>query len=236
MPQIRIDKILADSGLASRTEARVMISGGRVTVDGAISSLSTKADPEMSSILLDGRPVEYQSHYYFMLNKPAGVISATEDRSERTVLELFEPRLRRVGLFPVGRLDKDTTGLLLMTNDGGFAHNVISPSKHVAKKYRVTVDGVLSEREVERFASGILLADGTKCLPGTLCLLGNDVAEATIYEGKYHQLKRMFSALDKPVTSLIRISIGALELDAELPEGAYRQLTNLEIGQSLCEF
>ena len=232
----RLDKILADSGAASRSEAKAMIRAGRVAVDGRIAAEpEAKHDPDTADIRIDGVRINAARFRYFMLYKPAGVLSATEDRAQQTVLDLLPSLLRRLGLFPVGRLDKDTTGLLLLTNDGDLAHRIITPKKHVSKRYRAEVDGRLDEADAAAFAGGIVLADGTKCLPAVLEPTGPCAGYVTVYEGKYHQVKRMFAARGKTVTALHRERIGALALDPALKPGEFRELRAEELGLLYCE-
>lgn len=205
-----------------------MIAGGRATVDGrAVTSPDTKLDPETVEVKLDGVPVCTRKLCYFMLNKPDGVVSATEDAAEKTVLDLLPKELRRLGLFPVGRLDKDTTGLLILTNDGALCHEATSPKYHVDKVYEFTVDGMLDEADIAAFAGGIVLQDGTVCRPSRLVL---DPAvpsrgAVTLSEGKYHQVKRMLASRGAHVLTLRRVSIGGLALDATLAPGQVRELT-----------
>ena len=230
MPLTRLDKLLADSGVCSRSEAKALIRTGRVTVNGAVPRLAEeKYASESAAICVDGEVISCSAQRYLMLYKPAGVLSATEDAKQETVLDLLSPQLRRQELFPVGRLDKDTTGLLLLTNDGDFAHRVISPKKHVQKIYRAAVDGVLTQEDVAAFERGPLLSDGTQCLPAKLELLRPSVGRVTVYEGKYHQVKRMFAVCGKHVTALHREQIGALVLDPALQPGEYRDLTEEEL-------
>jgi len=230
MPLTRLDKLLADSGIASRSEAKALIRSGRVTVNGTVPRLAEeKYAAETAVICVDGEVISYSEKRYLMLNKPCGVLSATEDASQKTVLDLLTPQLRRQDLFPVGRLDKDTTGLLLLTNDGDFAHRVISPKKHVPKKYRAAVDGILTEEDVLHFKEGIVLSDGTSCMPALLELVRPSVGIVTVFEGKYHQVKRMFASCGKHVTALHRFRIGALSLDETLSAGEYRELTPEEL-------
>jgi len=230
MALIRLDKILSDAGVASRREAKAYVKAGRVTVDGiTAASADDKYDPVVNVVCLDGECVDHKSNRYIMMNKPEGVLSATEDSSQQTVVDLLSPQLRRQGLFPVGRLDKDTTGLLILTNDGDFSHNIISPRRHVAKIYRAAVNEMLDESDVAAFAEGLTLADGTKCLPAKLIVERPYVGVVTVYEGKYHQVKRMFASRGKYVTALHRMQIGSLELDKALEPGAYRELSAEEI-------
>ena len=222
----RLDKLLAGSGLVSRREAKQLVRQGRVTVNGAPPpSAEFKCDPGKDVICLDGQCVNCTRFRYLMLNKPAGVLSATRDNSQRTVLDLLPAPLRTPDLFPVGRLDKDTTGLLLLTNDGGWAHRILAPRSHVPKRYRAEVDGELDAADVAAFESGIRLADGTLCRPALLKREGPCTAVVTLYEGRYHQVKRMFAARGRTVTRLHRLSIGPLALDGTLTPGAFRELT-----------
>ena len=230
MPLTRLDKLLADSGVCSRSEAKALIRAGRVTVNGTVPRLAEeKYASESAVICVDGEMISCTPQRYLMLHKPGGILSATEDAKQVTVLDLLSPQLRRQELFPVGRLDKDTTGLLLLTNDGDFAHRVISPKKHVQKIYRAAVDGILTQEDVAAFEKGLMLSDGTQCLPAKLELLRPSVGRVTVYEGKYHQVKRMFAACGKHVTALHREQIGALALDPALQPGEYRELTAEEL-------
>lgn len=230
MPLMRLDKLLGDMGIASRSELRQMIKRGRVTVDGrAVTAPETKVDSERCRITLDGEELRYKSFRYYMMDKPAGVLSATEDGRQKTVLDLVSPEMRRMGLFPVGRLDKDTEGLLLLTNDGALAHALLAPGRHVDKVYYTKVDGNLEEDDVAAFAEGITLGDGTVCLPAGLDLISEREALVTLREGKYHQVKRMLASRGKPVVYLKRLGMGKLKLDPTLPAGAWRPLTPEEL-------
>lgn len=230
MPMNRLDKLLSDSGRFTRSEARAVIRAGRVTVGGAVvRSPELKFDAASEAITVDGQRLDCAEARYLMLYKPAGILSATEDPRQKTVLDLLPPEMQKLRLFPVGRLDKDTTGLLLLTNDGDFAHRVISPRKHVPKRYRAEVDGPLTPADAAAFADGIGLADGTKCLPAHLEIIGETIGRVTVYEGKYHQVKRMFAARGRTVTALHRESIGSLELDGALSPGNFRPLHPEEI-------
>jgi len=229
MAAVRLDKLIADSGLASRREAKELIKKGKVRVDSSIAaSGDIKVDPDISEIYIDGQRIDYKKHRYIMMNKPNGVLSATEDAGQETVIDLLPESLRKQELFPVGRLDKDTTGLLLLTNDGGFSHSIISPKHHVAKVYRAAVTGVLDEEDIKAFREGISLSDGTKCMSAGLRIERPSVGIATVYEGKYHQVKRMFASRGKHVTALHRLSIGGLDLDPALKPGEFRELTEDE--------
>ena len=224
----RLDKLVANTGEWSRKEARDLIRAGRVTVDGApCRQPEAKAEPEQ--VAVDGRPIA-SGPVYLMLHKPAGLVSATEDPREPTVLSLLPQKYRRLGLFPAGRLDKDTEGLLLLTNDGPLAHRLLAPRSHVDKVYYVEVDGLLDGDDCRAVTEGVTLADGYTCLPGELELLpGARSAYITLHEGKYHQIKRMLAARGKPVTYLKRLRFGPLALDPELPPGGWRALTEEEI-------
>jgi len=225
MAQMRLDKILADMGIASRSELKQMIRRGRVTLDGhAVTAPETKADPETCELRLDGQRLSYKRLHYYMMDKPAGLVTATEDGRQKTVLDIVTPQMRRMGLFPVGRLDKDTSGLLLLTNDGDFAHRVISPKSGVKKVYHAKVEGEPDEQDVKAFREGVTLADGTRCLPAKLEPLGGGECLVTVMEGKYHQVKRMLASRGKPVRELRRIAVGGLELDASLGAGGFREL------------
>ena len=226
----RLDKRLAATGQWSRKEAKDLNRAGRVSVGGTVCrSPEEKVAPD-TPVAVDGTTIGAGGPVYLMLHKPAGVVSATEDGRDRTVLDLLPPQYREMGLFPVGRLDKDTEGLLLITNDGPLAHRLLSPRHHVDKVYYVEVDGILDQEDVEAVSQGILLRDGCQCLPGKLELLsGNTAAYITIREGKYHQIKRMMAARGKPVTYLKRIKFGALTLDEQLDKGGWRALTDREI-------
>ena len=230
MPLSRLDKYLSDLGIASRKELKQIIKSGRVSVDGkAVTVPEFKLDPEINQVFLDGVALRYSKFHYYMLDKPCGILSATEDGRQRTVLDLVTPEMRRMGLFPVGRLDKDTSGLLLLTNDGEFAHRVISPKSGVEKLYYAKVDGECTETDVEAFRKGLVLADGTECLPAGLELLGAGECLVRVMEGKYHQVRRMLASRGAPVLELRRLAIGALKLDDSLGEGNFRELEQDEI-------
>lgn len=226
MEMMRLDRLLSDMGVASRSELRQMIKAGRVSVDGApVTAPERKVDADSCALALDGSPLVYKRRCYYMMDKPEGLLSATEDRGQRTVLDLLPPQLRRRGLFPVGRLDKDTSGLLLLTDDGDFAHRVISPRSGVWKLYRAEVDGEPDAGDVLAFERGLTLGDGTRCLPAGLEPLGGGVCLVSVTEGKYHQVKRMLASRGKPVLRLRRLAIGALRLDEALGAGGFRELS-----------
>ena len=230
----RLDKYLASRGCGSRKEVQKLIKGGAVTVDGAVCrQTDSKLDPDTALVAVNGQAVG-ERFVYLMLNKPAGVVSATEDRREKTVIDLLPEPLRRRGLFPAGRLDKDTEGLLILTNDGDFAHRMLSPKKHVEKQYVARLDGEITDEMIRLFSRGIVFADGTKCLPARLSVGENGdrtVGRVVICEGKFHQVKKMFAVCGLHVVHLQRISVGNLYLDGKLPIGSYKSLTNLEIKQ-----
>lgn len=225
----RLDKIISATGKKSRREVREMVRQGRVLVDGKLApAADMKVDPQTAVILLDGEPLGYEKFTYVMLHKPAGVLTATEDRRQETVLDLLPPELRRRALSPVGRLDKDTEGLLLLTNDGQLAHRLLSPKSHVDKVYYARVDGALEPGDIAAFAAGMTLGDGLECLPAGLEILSPTEALVTLREGKFHQVKRMLAARGKPVLYLKRLSMGRLRLDPALAPGAWRMLTEEE--------
>lgn len=225
----RLDKIISATGKKSRREVREMVRQGRVLVDGKPApAADMKVDPQTAVILLDGEPLGYEKFTYVMLHKPAGVLTATEDRRQETVLDLLPPELRRRALSPVGRLDKDTEGLLLLTNDGQLAHRLLSPKSHVDKVYYARVDGALEPGDIAAFAAGMTLGDGLECLPAGLEILSPTEALVTLREGKFHQVKRMLAARGKSVLYLKRLSMGRLRLDPALAPGAWRMLTEEE--------
>ncbi len=233
----RLDKLLADLGIASRSELKQIIRSGRVTVDGSTVTVpEAKFESESSDICLDGKSLKVQKFHYYMMDKPAGVLSVTEDRKQQTVLDLLPDEQRRMGLFPVGRLDKDTSGLLILTNDGDFAHRVISPKSGVEKLYFALVDGKPDENDVKAFENGIMLKDGTECLPAKLALLGQGRCLVTVMEGKYHQVKRMLASRGKPVLELRRLAVGGLELDEKLGPGGFRELDASDLCKVLNDF
>jgi 16S rRNA pseudouridine516 synthase len=237
MAKLRLDKILADTGRWSRKEAKELIRCGRVQVSGVSArSGEEKYETEGLELTVDGEPVLHTTYTYVMLHKPAGVLSATEDRRQSTVLDLLSPELQKQELFPVGRLDKDTEGLLLLTNHGELAHRLLSPRHHVDKVYLAQVDGALDEADCQAFEQGMELGDGYHCLPAGLELLpdrGPDWGLVTLREGKFHQIKRMMAARGKPVVYLKRISMGTLVLDENLQKGDYRTLFQEEVAKLL---
>lgn len=226
----RLDKLLAGTGKWSRREVKALVRQGLVRVDGRLAaSAEDKLDPAAAIITVAGETISLCRFTYVMLHKSAGVLTATEDRKQPTVLDLLPPELRRIGLAPVGRLDKDTEGLLLLTNDGELAHRLLSPKYHVDKRYLARVDGELSAADAEAFARGMTLGDGLECLPAGLEVLPDRVCVVTLREGKFHQVKRMLAARGAPVLYLKRLSMGPLTLDDSLAAGAYRLLRAEEI-------
>ena len=233
---IRLDKYLADMGIGTRTEVKKFIRSGRIQVDGRIEKKpELKVDTATQQITFDNTPVVYQEYEYYMLHKPAGVVSATTDKKEKTVLDLLTVQKRK-DLFPVGRLDKDTEGLLLITNDGALAHRLLAPGKHVDKVYFARVEGTVTEADVLAFSQGLDIGDPELTLPAELEIQSSDTVSEillTIQEGRFHQVKRMFEAVGKKVIYLKRLSMGTLCLDEDLPIGAFRALTEQEI-KELC--
>ena len=228
---MRIDKLLSELGIASRKEAAKVAKSGGIIVDGvAVRDVSKHIDPERSQVIYLGREVVYQKYTYVMLNKPTGYVSATDDKSLPYVTELLPEELRRRELFPVGRLDRDTVGLMILTNNGVLAHSLLSPKHHVTKEYYFTAAEPLRAGAEEHFKNGVTLADGYECKPAEL-YLSEDRREGRIVltEGKYHQIKRMIAAQDNRVTSLERISFGGIKLDGALSRGEWRYLTKEEI-------
>ena len=233
MPTQRLDKLLSSTGRWSRQEAKALIKAGRVLVDGVPAGRGEdRADPTVSRVQVDGADLLWQVRTYVMLNKPAGVVSATGDARQKTVLDLLPEELRRRGLFPVGRLDKDTEGLLLLTNDGPLAHRLLAPKNHVDKVYYARLDRPLGEEDREAFAQGVVLADGSRCRSAGLTLLGDGrEVLVTLHEGKFHQIKRMIAGRGAAVCYLKRLSMGPLELDRNLNKGEYRLLTREEVAK-----
>lgn len=222
----RLDKFIASQTVLSRKEAQKAIRGKRVNVNGAtVCAVDLKTETDSDIVTLDGTPLSYQKNVYYMMYKPPGVVSATEDREERTVLDILPAAMKRAGLFPAGRLDKDTTGLLILTDDGDYAHRMLSPKKHVVKRYIADLDREPDESVKSRFADGVVLGDGTVCKSGSAELLGEKRVAVEISEGKYHQVKRMFAALGYKVVKLHRVRIGALMLDDGLSPGETREMS-----------
>lgn len=232
---MRLDKYLADMDLGSRKEVKTFIKKGLVSVNGEVVKSDKFQVKEMiDEVLFDGEPITYQKDFYYLLNKPAGVISATIDDYDETVLDLFDDEAYREDLFPVGRLDKDTEGLLVITNDGALAHRLLSPKRHVEKEYYAEVAGIMTEADVQQFTEGIPM-DGEMCLPAKLMIDSVDEVNETsvirliLHEGKFHQVKRMVQFVGKEVIYLKRIRMGNLSLDESLSLGEYRVLTAEEL-------
>lgn len=230
MPLMRLDKLLSECTALSRSQLRQIIKNGSVRVDGlTVTSPEQKIDSDTACVELGGKPVIYAKFCYYMLNKPEGILSATDDKKQKTVIDLFPAELKKKNLFPVGRLDKDTTGLLIITNDGEFAHKVISPKSEIVKTYHAVTEGPVDDADIAAFLQGIVLGDGTQCLPAELEKLPDGSCLVHVMEGKYHQVKRMLASRGKPVTALKRLSIGGLELDNSLLPGEFRQLSENEL-------
>jgi len=229
---MRLDKYLGNMGCGSRKELKILIKKGRASVNGQVEKDPGKhVDPDKDQVEFMGQNIGYKPLVYIMLHKPDGYVSATEDSRERTVLELIKG-YEHYDLFPVGRLDKDTEGLLILSNDGKMAHNILSPKKHVPKKYYAVIDGKVTEDDIKAFNKGVTLDDGYETMPATMSILKSDMEseiELTIMEGKFHQVKRMFESVGKQVTYLKRIQMGALRLDESLGLGDYRELSDEEL-------
>jgi len=230
---MRLDKLLSNMGYGSRKEVRQFLKNGAVRVNGETEkSASAHINTAADSVTLLGDSVVYREFIYLMMNKPPGVLSATEDSRDETVVDLLDDEYRHFQPFPVGRLDKDTEGFLLLTNDGKLSHSLLSPKKGVPKIYYAHISGVVTEDDVESFERGVMLDDGYVTKPGQLRILKSDEIseiELTITEGKFHQVKRMFEAVDKTVIYLKRLSMGPLSLDESLPLGTYRELSGKEV-------
>ena len=226
---MRIDRFLSDMGIASRRESAAAAKRGQITVDGVVVRDPSKhIDPERVSLTYMGRVISYQKYVYVMLNKPDGYISATDDPRQKTVLELLDDRLKKRGLFPCGRLDIDTLGLLILTDDGQTAHRLISPKHHAEKVYKFGCANELSDDDISRLENGVDLDDGYHTLPAKVRYEGEKTGYITLTEGKYHQIKRMFAAVGNKITYLERVSFGGVILDESLERGEYRYLTEDE--------
>ncbi len=227
---MRIDKFAAEQTGISRSDAKELIKRRKITVNGApVTSTDMHVDPEKDEIIIGGKSILYRQYMYIMLNKPAGVVCATRDELSETVLELIPPELRRKGLFPAGRLDKDTEGFVFITDDGALAHKMLSPRSHVEKEYEVTLERPAEESYKELFASGMTIDGGEKCMPAQLFFTDDDhVVRLILHEGKFHQVKRMMEAAGNKVTFLRRTRIGGIELDPPLPLGGCREILHKE--------
>lgn len=220
MAQMRLDKFISNQTGMSRSEAREVLKSLRVTVNGKTEKMyDCKINPETDDVAVNGESISYSEHLYLVMNKPKGVLTATEDKRQKTVLDLLPDNLRRKDIAPVGRLDKDTTGLLLLTDDGVLAHKIITPKSKIEKEYHVILDGDVTTEHIEKFKEGVTLADGTKCMPAKLTRFSECFASIVICEGKYHQIKRMFGTVGLGVYELKRVRIGALSLPVTLKEG-----------------
>ena len=230
----RIDKILSNLGHGTRKEVKALLKKGKIEVDGVIISDNTmKIDPDKAVIKVAGEEITYRKYIYIVMNKPAGVVSATVDKYDETVIDLIDQEYHAFNPFPIGRLDKDTVGLLLITNDGELNHKLIAPKNHVDKAYYAEINKFVDQKDIDTFKKGVVLDDGYKCMPAILKVLnanenGSEVM-ITIQEGKFHQVKRMFESVDKNVAFLRRISFGPLKLDENLSEGQYRELSEEEL-------
>ncbi len=227
---MRLDKFFVATATMTRSEAGRAVRARRVLVNGAVArTADMQISPERDVVLLDGVQIQYRAHYYVMLNKPAGYVSATEDGRDPTVLELLPQKYQTLGLFPCGRLDKNTLGLMLLTDDGELSHRLLSPRRHVTKKYAFRVKFPLTEAECARFREGLVLEDGYETKPADILLFEDAHSGViTLIEGKYHQIKRMMESLHNQITYLERISFGPLTLPEDLPRGAWRELTEKE--------
>ena len=224
----RLDKIISNRTGISRKDVKSAISSGRVTVSGTVVRSSDFKVGENEEIVIDGKKISGNANVYLVLNKPKGYVSATEDPEQKTVIELVPPELFRNGIFPAGRLDKDTTGLMIITDDGDFAHRILAPRKHVPKKYAVTIDLPVTEKMKEGFENGIELSDGI-CKSAKLFKTGEYTCEVTLSEGRYHQIKRMFGCFGAKVTELHRLSMGGFSLPENLLPGECRELSENEL-------
>lgn len=233
MPQQRLDKLISSQGGYTRKQAQQLIKDGLVRVDGiSVRDRGAHVDPELAKVEVNGKPFALEKFVYLMLNKPKGVVSATNDRNVKTVVDLAPPELKGRNLFPAGRLDMTTTGFVLLTDDGDFAHRILSPKNHIEKTYEARLAEKTNPDQLKRVAEGIVLGDGTECMPAKLKVLEdgeNPLVEIKICEGKYHQIKRMFAAAGNGVIELKRTKMGLLNLDPALPEGECKRLNEEEV-------
>ena len=226
----RLDKILSSQGICTRKEARKLAGDKKITVNGiTIRKTDIKVDPDNDIIEVGGKRVEYKKYVYIMMNKPKGVLSASTDRNAQTVIDLLPEEYKRNGLFPAGRLDRDTTGLIIITDDGDFAHRMLAPKKHVPKLYKATLDAPITDSDKQILEQGMTLRDGTKYSPAKVKTTNGCIVEIEISEGKFHQVKNMFAFVGKTVENLERLRIGGLFLDKKLSHGECRYLNNSEI-------
>lgn len=225
----RIDKIISTQTKYSRKDIKILIKNKRVTInDNIVNKTDIKVNPELDIIKIDNEEIKIKKNIYLILNKPKGYISATTDRTMQTVLDLVPDEYSHRCVFPAGRLDKDTTGLMILTDDGNFAHNILSPKKHVKKRYAVTIDTPVTNEMVDGFKNGVILNDG-ECKEALLEITGTNTAVVTLTEGRYHQIKRMFGCFGAKVIELERISMGSLTLPSDLKRGECRELTEEEL-------
>ena len=228
----RLDKLLANMGLGSRKDVKALIKQGEIQVNGTVCTDGAwKVDVETDKVTAAGRVLRLRTTFTFMMNKPAGYLSASRDERAATVIDLLSEEHRRLGLFPAGRLDRDSEGLLLLTNDGALAHALTAPRRHVDKRYYIRYDGILYEHAEYTFTEGVLIDGEERCLPARLERVAPGEAIVTVHEGRYHQVKRMIAAVGGTVTYLKRLSIGPVNLDKRLSPGAYRELTDEELQQ-----
>ncbi|MBQ2981560.1 MAG: rRNA pseudouridine synthase [Lachnospiraceae bacterium] len=226
---IRLDKYLADMGIGTRSEVKADIKKGKININGiVVKDANLKIDTDKDKVLYQGNPIVYEEFEYYMLNKPAGVVSATTDKNDKTVVDLITSKKKK-DLFPVGRLDKDTEGLLIICNDGELCHNLLSPKKHIDKTYYVCLNDTLSKEAEDRVCKGVYIEKDVMSMPATLERITDDKVYLTIQEGKFHQVKKMFHGVGLEVTYLKRVSMGGLKLDERLKEGEFRPLTKEEI-------
>lgn len=237
MPIIRLDRFFSSQEILSRKEIKSAIKKGSIKVNDSFAAASDqKIDTDIDIVYLHDNPIEYKPYVYIMLNKPEGVVSATDDKINKTVLDLIPKGLYRSDLFPAGRLDKDTVGFVLMTNDGDFAHKILSPKNHLEKKYIVRLDNQLTADAIKQVEQGIVLHDGTICKPARIRIAedtNTPLVEVVLYEGKYHQIKRMFGIVNCGVNYLKRTEIGGVKLDANLQEGCCREMLHKEVEKIL---
>ena len=230
MPIIRLDKYVSVALNISRADSKRFIQSGKISVNGlCVKKSDYKVDINDMSVKYNNSLIDYKEFIYILMNKPSGILSASNDKKAKTVVDIIPQELKRDGLFPVGRLDKDTTGFLIITNDGDFAHKIISPKSNIQKRYYVELDGNITDEMIEKFEKGIILADGTQCMPARLERTEGCRAFITIKEGKYHQVKRMFGTVGLGVNKLHRISIGGLSLPDILEEGQCMELSMEEL-------
>ena len=231
--QMRLDKFLVSTGEFTRTTAKAAVRAGRISVDGIVATRpEAKVDTALNCVSLDGEEISYKKFFYIMLNKPAGYLSATEDKRDKTVLDLLPQKYQKIGLFPAGRLDKDAEGFLLLTNDGALAHALMSPRHHVEKVYEATVDAPLDDDDITAFRDGVTIDGDYVCMPARLEIpegFERRLGRVAVMEGRFHQVKKMFLARNKCVIYLKRISIANVKLDFSLQTGSFRELTDDEV-------